>query len=132
MSYLDPGCVSHKFTTYLCLHLCQKWLLMRFILPVVFERSVRFLTAVDVVLKQHNNCVLNNKWLSVKYVLIVFDSIGALLMIRLTLISIVCSSSKRSQKKKNNKWLQKRVGDTPSTPPSKFASDEVEDSNFSS
>ena len=39
---------------------------------VVLERTVRFLTTVDVVLEQYNNCLPNNKWLSVKYVLIVF------------------------------------------------------------
>ena len=36
---------------YSCLHLSQKWLLMRFILSVVLERTVRFLTTVDVVLE---------------------------------------------------------------------------------
>ena len=83
---------------------------MRFILPVVFERTVRFLTAVDVVLEQHNNCLLNNKWLSVKYVLLVFDSIGALLMISLALISTVCSSSKRSQKTQKKQVVAKKGG----------------------
>ena len=49
--------------------------------------------------------------MSVKYVLIVFDSIDALLMISLTLISTVCSSSKRSQKnqKKQTNKQKKQV-----------------------
>ena len=45
---------------------------MRFILSVVLERAVRFLTIVDVVLKEYNNCVPNNRWLGVKHVSIVF------------------------------------------------------------
>ena len=34
--------------------------------------KVRFLTTVDVVLWEYNNCQPNNKWLDVKHVLIVF------------------------------------------------------------
>ena len=41
-------------------------------LLAMLEKTVRFLTAVDAVLEQHNNCPPNNKWLGVKYVLIVF------------------------------------------------------------
>ena len=55
-----------------CLQLSKKWLLMRFILSVVLERTVRFLTTVDVVLEEYNNCLPNNKWLGVKHVSIVF------------------------------------------------------------
>ena len=45
---------------------------MRFILSVVLERVVRFLTTVDVVLEDYNNCLQNNKWSGVKHVSIVF------------------------------------------------------------
>ena len=65
---------------------------------VVLERTVRLLTTVDFVLV----CLSNNKWLGVKYVLIVFGWTyvkGALLMISLNLINTVCISSK---------WLQKK------------------------
>ena len=34
---------------------------MRFILSVVLERMVRFLTTVDVVLEEYNNCLPKNK-----------------------------------------------------------------------
>ena len=68
----DVRCVSHKFTTYSCLKKKKKWLLVRFILSVVLHRKFRFLTTVDVVLKEYNNCLPNNKWLGVKHVLIVF------------------------------------------------------------
>ena len=36
------------------------------------ERTVRFLTTIDVVLEEWNNCSANNKWLDVKHVSIVF------------------------------------------------------------
>ena len=45
---------------------------MQFILPVVPERTVRFLTTVDVVLEEYNNYLQNNKRLGVKHVSIVF------------------------------------------------------------
>ena len=47
----DVRCASRKFTTYSCLRLSQKWLLMRFILSVGLERIVRFAATVDVVLE---------------------------------------------------------------------------------
>ena len=56
----DVCCVSGKITTYSCLHLSQKLLLMRFILLVVLERTVIFVTTVDVVLEVYNNCLQNN------------------------------------------------------------------------
>ena len=34
---------------------------MRFILSVVFDRTVRFLTTDDDVLEEYNNCLTNNK-----------------------------------------------------------------------
>ena len=68
----DFRIVSRNFTTYSCLHLSQKWLLMRFLLSVVLERTVRFLTTIVVVLEEYNNCQPNSKWLSVKHVSIVF------------------------------------------------------------
>ena len=40
-------------------------------LSVVLKRTVRFLTAVDDALEEHNNCLPNNKWLSFNYVYIV-------------------------------------------------------------
>ena len=53
--------VSHvNLLHYSCPHLSQKWLLMRFI------------SSVDVVLEEYNNCLPNNKWLGVKHVSIVF------------------------------------------------------------
>ena len=67
----DARCVSPKFTTYSCFHLCRKCLLMRFVLSVVLERTVRFLIKADVVLELHHNCLPSNKWLDFKYVLIV-------------------------------------------------------------
>ena len=45
---------------------------MWFILSVMLERTVRFLTAVDVMLEEYNNCLPNDKWLGVKHVSIVF------------------------------------------------------------
>ena len=36
-------------------------ILMRFILSVVLERTVRFLTTLGVVLEEYNNCLPNNK-----------------------------------------------------------------------
>ena len=59
----DVRCVWRKFTTYSCLNLSQKWLLMQFISSVVLERTVRLVTAVYVVLGECN-CLPNNKWLS--------------------------------------------------------------------
>ena len=50
----------------------------------MLEITVRFLTTVDVVLEEYYNCLPNNKWLGVKYVLIVFGETyvnGSLLMI---------------------------------------------------
>ena len=38
-----------------------KMIMMRFILSVVLEKTVRFLTTVDVVLEEYNNCLPNNK-----------------------------------------------------------------------
>ena len=34
--------------------------------------TVRFLTTVDFVLEEYDNCLPNNRWLGVKHVLIVF------------------------------------------------------------
>ena len=48
------------------------YILMRFILSVVLERTVRFPTTVHVVLEEFNNCLSNKKWLGVKHILIVF------------------------------------------------------------
>ena len=80
----------------------KKWLLMRFILSVVLEGTVRFLTIViNVVLEEYNNCLSTNKWLGVKHVSIVFGQTyvnGELLKISSTSNNSVCSSSK---------WLQK-------------------------
>ena len=55
--------VACKFTTYPCLYLSKKRLLMWFVLSVVPERTVRFLTltTVDVVLEEHNDSLPNNK-----------------------------------------------------------------------
>ena len=61
MFNFDVCCVSRKFTTHSCLHLSQKLLLARFILLVVLERMVRFLTTVNVVLEEYDNCLPNNK-----------------------------------------------------------------------
>ena len=36
--------------------------MMRFILLAVLERTVRFLTTVDVVLEEYNNYLPNKKW----------------------------------------------------------------------
>ena len=47
----DACCVSHDLDTYSCLHLCQKRLLMWFILAVILERTIRFLNTVDAVLE---------------------------------------------------------------------------------
>ena len=75
---------------------------------------LRFLTAVDVVLEEYNNCLPNKKWLGVKRVSVVFGYVnGALLMISSTSNNTVSSSSKWLQKKnknknKKNKWLQKK------------------------
>ena len=113
-SYFDVRCVSRKFTTNLCLHLVsRKWLLMRFILSVMLERMVRFLTTVYVVLHEYSNCLPNNKWLGVKQVSIVFGLTyvkGALLMIISTSNNTVCSSSE---------WLQRKemIGKKRGAPP---------------
>ena len=65
--------VSHvNLLHYSCFHLFQKLLLMRFMLSVVLEKMVRFLTTADVVLEEYNNCLPINKWLGVKHVSIVF------------------------------------------------------------
>ena len=53
----DVRCVPRK----LMFSPIQKLLLMRFILSVVLERKVKFLTKVDVVLEEYNNCLSNNK-----------------------------------------------------------------------
>ena len=53
----DAHCVSRKFTENSCLHLCQKLLLIWFILSVVLERTVRFIITTGAVLEQHNNCL---------------------------------------------------------------------------
>ena len=85
----------------------QKMIADAVILSAVLERMVRFLITGDV-LKQYSNSLPNNKWLGVKYVLIVFGKTyvkGELLMISLTSINTVCSSSKWLQK---NKWLEKK------------------------
>ena len=95
-----------------CLQQSKKWLLMRFILSGVVERTVRFLTTVDVVLGKYNNCMPNNKWFGVKHVSIVFGWTyvnGALLMINSTSSNTVCSSSNWFQKKR----LQKEKGARP-------------------
>ena len=99
---------SKYYAPHLCLHLSWKWLLMQFILSVVLERPVRFVTTVDVVLEEYKNCLPNNIWLGAKHVLIVFGQAcvkGALSMISSTSNKTVCSSSKWLQKKK--KWVQK-------------------------
>ena len=46
--------------------------MMQFILSVVLERTVRFLTTDDVMSEEYNNCLPNNKCLGVKHVSIVF------------------------------------------------------------
>ena len=94
---------SKYYAPHLCLHLSWKWLLMQFILSVVLERPVRFVTTVDVVLEEYKNCLPNNTWLGAKHVLIVFGQAcvkGALSMISSTSNKTVCSSSKWLQKKK--------------------------------
>ena len=76
---------------------------MRFILLVVLERTVRFLTTVDFVLEEYNNCMPNNKWLGVKHVSIVFSQTyvnGALLMMSSISSNTICSSLKGLQKEK--------------------------------
>ena len=60
-------CVSQKFTTFSCLHVSPKWLLMWFIISVVLERTVKSLTTVDVVIEEYN-CLPNSKWLCVKHI----------------------------------------------------------------
>ena len=35
---------------------------MRFMLSLVLERTVRFLTTVDVMLEEYNNCLITNDW----------------------------------------------------------------------
>ena len=96
----DVRCVSRKFNTYSCLYLSQKCLLMRFILSVVLERTVRFLPTVDVTLEQYNNCLWDNIWLSIKNVLIVFGKTFVkvvLTMIRSMSNNTISSSSKGLQ-----------------------------------
>ena len=46
----DIHCVSRNFTTFSCLHVFRKILLMWFNLSVELERTVRFAATVDVVL----------------------------------------------------------------------------------
>ena len=41
----------------------QKWLMVQFILSAVLERTVKFLTTVNVVLEEYNNCLLNHDFL---------------------------------------------------------------------
>ena len=72
MFNFDVRCVSRKFNTYSCLRLSQKLLMTVIIFSVVLERTVRFVTIVDVVLEKFNNYQSNNKWLGVKHVSIVF------------------------------------------------------------
>ena len=45
---------------------------MHFILLEVLEKTVRFLTTVDVVLEEYKKRLPNNKWVSAKHVSIVF------------------------------------------------------------
>ena len=73
----DVSCVSRKFTAYQCLHVSKKWLLMQFILSVVLERMLRFLTTVDLVLEGYNNCLPNSKWLGV-FNCFCFDAVSLL------------------------------------------------------
>ena len=51
----------------------KRLLLMWFILSLVPERMVRFLTTADVVLEEYDNCLPNNKLLGVKHVSVVFE-----------------------------------------------------------
>ena len=76
---------------------------MRFILSIVLERTVGFLTTVNVVLEENSHCLQNNKWLCVKHVSIVFGLTyvnGALLMISATSNNTICISSNWLQKNK--------------------------------
>ena len=91
MFNFDVRYVSCKFTIYLCLHLSQKWLLMRFVLSAVLERTYRFVANTEVVLEEYSRCLSNNKWLGVKHVSIV------ILMISSTSNNSISSCSK---------WLQ--------------------------
>ena len=73
---------------------------MWFILSILFERTVRFVATVNVVLEGYNSCLPNNKWLGDKHVSLVFGYTnfkGALLMISSTLNNTISSSAK---------WLQ--------------------------
>ena len=84
-----------------CLHLSKKWLLMRFILSVVLERKVIFLSTLE----EYDNCLPNKKWMGVKHVSIVFGQTyvnGAILIISSTSNNIVCSSSKKLGAQKND------------------------------
>ena len=45
---------------------------MQFILLEVYEKTVRFLTTVDVALEEYKKRLPNNKWGSAKHVPIVF------------------------------------------------------------
>ena len=71
---------------------------MRFILSVVLERTIRFLTIVtDVILEEYNNYLSTNKKLGVKHVSIVFGQTcvnGSLSTISSTSNNAVCRSSK--------------------------------------
>ena len=99
---------------------------MRFILLVVLERTVRFLTIViDVVLEEYNNYLSTNKWLGVKHVSIVFGQTyvnGALLTISSTSNNSNFYFFKVTAKK--IKWLQKiGGGGAHPAPPPESASD---------
>ena len=60
---VDVCCISRKFAIHIHVSTYPKndWVLMRFILSVVLERTVRFLTTVHVVLEEFNNCLSNKK-----------------------------------------------------------------------
>ena len=70
---------------------------MWFILSVVFERTVKFLIAMNVVLERYNNYLPNSKLLGAKHISIVLGETyikAALLMISSTSNNTFCSSSK--------------------------------------
>ena len=76
-------------------------------LSVVLERTVRFLTTIDAVLEEYNNCLPNNKWLGVKYVSIVSGQMyvkGTLLMIS-SVVSYTATINHTAFS--SPKWLQK-------------------------
>ena len=54
--------VSHVYVLHIHVSTIPKMiLLMRFILSVVLERTVRFVVTLDVVLEDNNSCLPNNK-----------------------------------------------------------------------